>query len=893
VLAEGTCIGDFRIRRLLGEGAMGQVYLAHDTTLGRRVALKLIKRSAMQSNGIERFLEEARTTASFNHPHIVTLYAVGEHEGRPYLALEYIDGESLRAHLTAGPLPIGAALRCCRAVAEAVAEAHRCGLVHADLKPENIVIPSDGRVRVVDFGLAKLVRGAVDAASGTPAYMAPERWHGAPPTGAIDIWALGVTLHELITGTRPIANATLSHLAFEVDTLELTGLPAEPWAEVVRNCLARDPAARPTSEELVRQLTELLEAPADGLEVRAIVREVPHTPHTPHLRLAFSARNAGAPADAWLEPVVEQMVRQSFRDRQHRRFHVVERRTNAKWIELTVVHRSEQIRLEAVSPADARSLASASASSVAGAVRALTNMLETEFGADCEPVGPDAEELEAMRSIGATSAALLRRYRRVLHAHFATSLPDLTALAAEAREIIADDPEWAHAYALLVTIEGQATEAARTVLATARRAARAARDPSGMQLIGALELSARGDPEAAFQLEHEAFRQNGKDLLAGALLASWAMLARRSEEAAAITQQLHVAFPELSFGADLALWLRCEGRDGDADRVIHEWVAATPDNLPARVELVRIAANAGRLDQAQARACEMVMLHGDRDDALPELFETFVASGQLSRGREIVDRMLAGSPAIRAYGRYRAAVASVLEGRFTAAYDIAQHAIAEHRAFGMRSELTQCLELARSLAPLVADTHTHRRYTEELADVFAGMIGDAGTAAANRFEVALLECGGATPSIEDHLAGLEDGPMRDVARRRMLRAAALADCGSPHAAVAAGFSTIEENTASLVAFGICAQRVHELALARRSLALATRRWSSINNNQSSPYHAVLAQFHLAGVLAELGEHAAARASFEAFLRCWPAPDRHVPEITIARMMLEAVPRDGS
>jgi eukaryotic-like serine/threonine-protein kinase len=259
VLAEGTRVGDFRIQRLLGEGAMGQVYLAQDTTLGRPVALKLIKRSVMQRDGAERFLEEARATASFNHPHIVTLYAVGEHDGRPYLALEYIDGPSLRARLAAGPLAIREALRCCRAVAEAIAEAHRRGLVHSDLKPENVILPNDGRVRVVDFGLAKLAQGAPDATSGTPAYMAPERWRGAPPTGAIDVWALGVMLHELITGRRPIGVDAFFHGLFTADVIELPGLPAAPWAQLVRHCLAVDPAARPAAGEVVRQLIAMLD----------------------------------------------------------------------------------------------------------------------------------------------------------------------------------------------------------------------------------------------------------------------------------------------------------------------------------------------------------------------------------------------------------------------------------------------------------------------------------------------------------------------------------------------------------------------------------------------------------------------------------------------------------
>src|SRR5262245_27540781 len=125
LLAEGTPVGDFRIRGFLREGSMGQVYLAEDITLGRRVALKLIKSSFTRGDAIDRFLEEARATASFNHPHIVTLHAVGEYAGRPYLALEYVEGESLRTRLAAGPLPVRAALRCARAIADAIAEAHR------------------------------------------------------------------------------------------------------------------------------------------------------------------------------------------------------------------------------------------------------------------------------------------------------------------------------------------------------------------------------------------------------------------------------------------------------------------------------------------------------------------------------------------------------------------------------------------------------------------------------------------------------------------------------------------------------------------------------------------------------------------------------------------------
>jgi tetratricopeptide (TPR) repeat protein len=376
------------------------------------------------------------------------------------------------------------------------------------------------------------------------------------------------------------------------------------------------------------------------------------------------------------------------------------------------------------------------------------------------------------------------------------------------------------------------------------------------------------------------------DLLAGSLLLLPTVLLQRTEEAAAMARRLHTMYPDLAFGVHLVETLRRRARDADADRVIREWAASTPESLLARVELVRLEARIGRLDEARARAREAVAIHGGRDDALPDLFEALVASDQLSDARAVADRMLVGSPLSRARGRYRVALIAVFEGQFAAAYDAVRRAIPDNRRYGLESELLQCLELARAIAPLVADVAAQRRYTEDLAAVFSTLIGDPGSAAAIRFELALLDRRETSPSIEAHLAGLEDGPVRDVARRRMLRAAAVAGCGDPEAAVAAGFSAFEENTASLVSLGLCARRVGELELARRSLERATQRWSSISSKQNSPYHAVLARFHLAGVLADQGDRVAARAAYEGFLRCWSEPDRPIPEITAARWLLD-------
>lgn len=272
-LAAGSLIDGFRVKRRLAEGAMGEVYLAQDERLGRKVALKFLKTSGLAPATFERFLAEARTTARFAHPHIVTVYAVGAHGNRPYLALEFLDGESLRDRLDRGPLPIPEALRIARAVADALAEAHRHGVIHADLKPENVVLPSDGRPRVVDFGLARFAGADGVAASGTPAYMAPERWQGAAPTPAIDVWSLGVLLHELIEGERPLPDAELATFAYAPRPVPLGKTVAHlPIGELLHACLAVDPKARPPADDVARRLAAVLDGHRPSDDARSPFR---------------------------------------------------------------------------------------------------------------------------------------------------------------------------------------------------------------------------------------------------------------------------------------------------------------------------------------------------------------------------------------------------------------------------------------------------------------------------------------------------------------------------------------------------------------------------------------------------------------------------------------------
>jgi serine/threonine protein kinase len=151
-------VDHFKVAHLLGRGGMGEVYLARDMQLGRKVALKIVRPEMIgDAQAVERFLFEARVTARFSHPHIVTIYAVGAHEGNPYVALEYLEGRSLRERMQEGVLGSLEAVRIAKEIAEALVEAHRNGVLHRDLKPENVHLPRDGRLRVLDFGLAKAV----------------------------------------------------------------------------------------------------------------------------------------------------------------------------------------------------------------------------------------------------------------------------------------------------------------------------------------------------------------------------------------------------------------------------------------------------------------------------------------------------------------------------------------------------------------------------------------------------------------------------------------------------------------------------------------------------------------------------------------------------------------
>ena len=224
----GELIGHYRIESLIGVGGMGEVYLARDELLGRKVALKLLpERLTVDETQLSRFKTEARSASALNHPNILTVYEIGAEGNRHFIATEFIEGMTLRASLAGGRMNPHAALEIAVQVASALAAAHEAGVVHRDIKPENIMLRPDGYVKVLDFGIAKLIEQRPTSGDeevettavlhtrpgsvlGTGHYMSPEQARGQTVDARSDIWSLGVVIYEMVGGIAPFPGETPS-----------------------------------------------------------------------------------------------------------------------------------------------------------------------------------------------------------------------------------------------------------------------------------------------------------------------------------------------------------------------------------------------------------------------------------------------------------------------------------------------------------------------------------------------------------------------------------------------------------------------------------------------------------------------------------------------------------
>jgi len=271
-------LGHYQILAKIGAGGMGEVYRAHDESLDRDVAIKVLPAESFRdANARARLLREARTASQLNHPNICTIHEVGEADGQAYIAMELVEGQPLSARLEAVALPAEEVLRYGLQLAEALGHAHERSVVHRDFKSANVILTPEGRAKVLDFGLAKRVTGEEldevtrsqasltqpGALVGTLAYMPPEQLRGQPADARSDIWALGVVLYEMATGARPFQGQTGFELSSAILNQRPAALPAKVPLElkaVIERCLEKEPAQRYQRAGEVRAAIEAIQS---------------------------------------------------------------------------------------------------------------------------------------------------------------------------------------------------------------------------------------------------------------------------------------------------------------------------------------------------------------------------------------------------------------------------------------------------------------------------------------------------------------------------------------------------------------------------------------------------------------------------------------------------------
>jgi serine/threonine protein kinase len=311
-LPPGARLGSYEILSLLGRGGMGEVYLAEDTRLNRKVALKVLPaESVTDERAKSRLLREARAAARLDHPNICAVYEVGNAEGLSFIVMQYVEGQTLAERLSGKPLDEDAALAVATQVAAALTEAHRQGIVHRDIKPQNIMLSPRGHVRVLDFGLAQgtsVTGGKAATASlmtatgliaGTVPYMSPEQLRGEELDGRSDIFSFGSVLHEMISGEHPFSAANTADTISAILTEEPpplrddTAVGSAELQRIVGKCLEKDRERRyQTTRDLVIDLENVMRhippkqtlrarvstAAPHGAPIKPAKLPIPHTP---------------------------------------------------------------------------------------------------------------------------------------------------------------------------------------------------------------------------------------------------------------------------------------------------------------------------------------------------------------------------------------------------------------------------------------------------------------------------------------------------------------------------------------------------------------------------------------------------------------------------------------
>src|SRR6267378_2759508 len=326
MLSPGTRLGSYEIVAPLGAGGMGEVYRAQDVRLRRNVAIKILPDEfSADSDRLHRFEREARSASALNHPNIVTIYEIGQDGSTHYIAMELVEGKTLRELLVAGLLPIRKAIEIAAQVAEGLAKAHEAGIAHRDLKPENLMVSQDGFVKILDFGLAKLMSTSKELSDmctpstsetrpglllGTLGYMSPEQASGDRLDFRSDQFSFGLVLYEMVAGKRAFRRSTAAETLVAILREQAEPIVAQkrdapdPLCWAIERCLAKEPDKRYVS---TRELARELAAIRDCFSEKPVKEAEPRPTNLPMSRTGFVGR------EKEVEAVKEMLLRQDVR----------------------------------------------------------------------------------------------------------------------------------------------------------------------------------------------------------------------------------------------------------------------------------------------------------------------------------------------------------------------------------------------------------------------------------------------------------------------------------------------------------------------------------------------------------------------------------------------------
>jgi tetratricopeptide (TPR) repeat protein len=709
-----TLAGRYDLLALLGTGGMGSVYRARDRELDEQIALKVIRSDiANQPRALERFRHEVKLARRVTHRNVARTFELGHGDGITFCTMELVDGESLRHRMAhAWNLPAAEAVAIARDLCDALVAAHAAGVIHRDIKPDNVLIASDGRVVLADFGVAAASIGDLGEVSGTPAYMAPEQAHGEPATPAADVYSVGVLLYEMVSGTR----------AFHGDTVRGKGLPAHlelahgppELAHVIARATARDRSERVATASELRRLLAMLDqaapsAPPAGdvteLDPRTVIvlppratAEVSHLVQAiheevlgrlgriPRVRALSRVSPTAEPADSVVELVAGEVV-------------------------TATITRPAGASMSIALPIAVREIEAVADAIVAAVVNALQQrpaQLAPEAAAAIEQTLVARAYIQRGFGDLADTLATLQRANAVLPGD-----PRIAALLAicEVRSVFfyADAPPERLA---------RARELVRAALETAPDRAESHVAAGHLLLhVGNPVRAARHFREAIARAPHvaEAHEHLGRMLVeAGFLEVGCARL----DDALAIA-------PHVGGGRwDVARAYALEGRWDDSDRLVAELVAEGADRWVARA---RLAWWRGDLDRmARVKAERTGPLRGDLPQTIATLLDAMLGGTWQAHREEILANAMrpSASHRRRAFDLQLAAEAAGFFGEAELCADLITRFVATGAYDRPWIDRCPVLEIARGL-PVVVDGRAHvQRRADAILDAMYGDVDD-------------------------------------------------------------------------------------------------------------------------------------------------------------------------